>query len=450
MKKVYMLFSVLLLIGSILYSEEMSDEDYLFMFMEDGSNSASVKELPENPSIEITKIEFVLGEGVSEDWIRTFLDFDIGWSGKEDDLVELLEYNEKKILATGLFYNINLVMLEALDPLSKNRIVLVDITDGFWYGFNFEMINLTLIFKNLNERGQRLGTTIGATVQRLWYDGDYILNLPLSFLGMVKHDTELWENPGFLRDEFLTYIQPGVKLTPWLDLKLDGGYKYISFPKEYFYYNDFNYSLGSAEQTSYGLDVSYKELFLGSKLETQWESYKESGPTNIDWQLTGNYHFAEKNYVSVSSSLKMQIHSFDILQVVFSQYLYYQDDLSKVFLKKRPLPFLYYQERLAGILYRGPAWDVLGDQALSFNLDLLLNNVITIEGNVVNIDFQPLGIVDYAIFPENNQRKIAIGVGMNVYLSPPVDMHFNFILSTNVTDENPNIGFHFVSTDKLF
>lgn len=436
--KIYIFF-ILLLLTVNLFSNDKTDEDFLNFFLKDDAKKVT-ESVSNNLNINTVKFDFNLGDGVSEEWIRNLLTIQEDWKGHEDDLIKLLKYNEKKIIATNLFYNVNVAMMEPLDASSDKRVIIIDISSGFWYGFNFEPINFTIIFKNLSSRGQELGLTLGTTEQSIWYNEDYLFDLPLTLWAYIGNEIQKWEYPGIINNESLLNLQLGVKVLPWLNIKLDIGYQRNELLQEYLYF----------QADEYGISEPYNELFLGSKLETDWKSYKDNGITEVSWDLTSNYHFSRLNYFSTTSAMKIQMHIKDYIQVVFSQYSIYQTSQSNTFLKKRPMEFLYHRDRIKGVLYRGPLLKRLCDQALSFNLDLLLNNVLGFKGSVMGFDFQPLIFTDIAIFPDIYEYSAAIGGGINILVLPPVNMHFNVIFSKEIMNDEQNIGFYFVATDNLY
>ena len=212
--------------------------------------------------MEVISIELNIHEDFDSEWIESFLLFHEGMSLPLGELNELIEETIFRLKRNDDFYHVNIFLKPSLEDISK-RTVIVEVSEGFPYAFNFYPVNFYLAFRHLFRSNKHLGITAGTNEQSLEYIDPAILYSPFFYSLKLGHTTLIEENDRYIEDKIAFGLGGGINLNYEISLGFSTDVLLYHFPENYFYYGDWTTSLSPRASEDFGVDGDSAYLFFG-------------------------------------------------------------------------------------------------------------------------------------------------------------------------------------------
>lgn len=433
---------------------ELSDEDILDMFEDDDDESPEndILEKIDDPEldIEITEIEYKIHKAISVEWIESMLLFRQGMKLKLKELNALIEETKFRLKQLNHFYTIKILAKPSFKNIHERRII-VEVSEGFWYGFSFYPVNITFVFRHLFNAGKKLGLTGGVTEQAAWFYDPSVLNSSFFYTIFVSHKTNMEIAQKYIEDSTLISFTPGMNLIYGISLNAVLEWQTLSFPKEYFYFNDFSYNLSEEEVQLLGLDTTASYLKFGFENKYDFNRTEYGSILGMENIIQGKYildiNDNNLSFWAFQNRLKL------FFRPVFP--LYFVARGLAGYHTKKAYPYLQYH--LYDFDYfRGIPKVDYGDHILTGNFDISLIDLLTVQLGMFNIDFQPFLYCDFGRLFQYEEAlnfdnfEIAAGGGIHVYFAYPVGMYLTLGVRSRVDPEEMKFDILFNVTDFIY
>jgi len=369
---------------------------------------------------------------------------------KLKELNKLIEETKFRLKRLNHFYTVKILSKPSFKNIHE-RTIIVEVSDGFWYGFNFYPINFTLIFKHLFKAGKELGLTGGVTEQTAWFYDPSILNSSLFYTILVSHKTSMEIAERYIEDSTRISFTPGINIIYGISLNTILEWQMFHFPEEYFYFGNFSYDLTNEEELLLGVDTFSSYLKFGLENKCDFNRTEYDSIFGVENTIQGKYildmNDSDLSFWAFQNRIKFFFRPVSPLYFVVRGLGGYHTKSAYPYLQYHLHDFDY---------FRGIPKVDYGDYIFTCNVDISLIDVLKMQLGMFNIDFQPFVFCDFGRLFQYDEAinfdnlEIAAGGGVHVYFAFPIGMYLTLGVRSRIDPDDMKFDILFDVTDYIY
>jgi hypothetical protein len=395
-----------------LYNELFRDGD-----LQDETNDPEVL-------VTIVKIKYELSENIDPDWIASLLYFSEGMTLKQGELEKLVLKSKKKLEDMHHFFNVTINVLQSVnDP--DNRIVVVRLTDGFWYSFMLWPWDFFVSFNHLYKSAKRLALTVGLDDQSIEFSDPNFFYSPFCYSIKLEHNHVVW-NDEYIADSSSVRFAPGVYVTDFLKLSLYLRQDIRQVLQSSIFYPDFKFSLTDDYLAANGLNETNYFFTGGILFDISFPFLFDIDAVSLASTALFAYHYSFSvpgdEYFIVTGDTTLCISPF--------QFLLFKLHGLGGYNSKDTYQFEKYS--LSNAIRGFVTENNRGDFYLALQSSVYVTNIFKLDCGIFYIAFNPFIFYDTGdIFMYGDRIRFdnldhGFGGGMEIYFSMPVDVIVTF------------------------
>ncbi|MBN2353003.1 MAG: hypothetical protein JXD23_10580 [Spirochaetales bacterium] len=262
----------------------------------------------------LDSIRIEIAGATRKEWVKANLFFSRGDRFTDAGWKAMARRQKDFFLSTKLFYDAR-VYIQPTET-EGHFVGVVELTDGFLFGFWFWPWDLSAAFRHLMGGNEELGTTLGLNTQGLSWSHPRVADSPFGY-GIEGAHEELVKEPGWLEESFRLNGRLFFSLGPVLNAGIEGGFTAWWLPDSFWLEPQLSASDIAANRLSLGLTGPGYAAQAGVYAEL-WPFYRFMAPFGCHARAAAGAVFPSEGYtVSYYADLDALVCLKPVEQLVF-------------------------------------------------------------------------------------------------------------------------------------